>query len=83
VITARGEGRVVEVDVLRGRVRVGYGPGDSEVLPGSEVKPMFPSGSSGVRPVEPDEPSDPGLDLPGELPTDDPSAPPSGGDDLD
>jgi cell fate regulator YaaT (PSP1 superfamily) len=82
VITARGEGRVVEVDVLRGRVRVGYGPGDSEVLAGSDVKPMFPSGPSGARPVEAEDTSDAGLDLP-ELPTDDPSAPPTGGDDLD
>jgi cell fate regulator YaaT (PSP1 superfamily) len=43
VISQRGEGRVVEVDVLRQRVRVSYGPGDAEVLPASEVKPMFPS----------------------------------------
>lgn len=41
VIGARGEGRVVEVDVLRQRVRVSYGPGDTEVVPASEVKPMF------------------------------------------
>jgi cell fate regulator YaaT (PSP1 superfamily) len=82
VITARGEGRVVEVDVLRGRVRVGYGPGDSEVLAGGDVKPMFPSGPSGTRPVEPEDTSDAGLELP-EMPTDDPSAPPGGGDDLD
>jgi cell fate regulator YaaT (PSP1 superfamily) len=44
VISAKGEGRVVEVDVLRQRIRVSYGPGDTEVLPASEVKPMFPSG---------------------------------------
>ena len=43
VITAAGEGRVVEVDVLRQRVRVSLGPGESEVFPGHEVKPMFPS----------------------------------------
>jgi cell fate regulator YaaT (PSP1 superfamily) len=42
VISARGEGRVVEVDVLRQRVRVSYAPGDTEVLPASEVRPMFP-----------------------------------------
>jgi cell fate regulator YaaT (PSP1 superfamily) len=99
VITARGEGRVVEVDVLRGRVRVGYGPGDSEVLPGAEVKPMFPSGGQGggPRPGATDAPeaddaadpsaaaSDPSIDLAelGEMPTDDPSALPSGSDDLD
>ena len=45
VIAPRGEGRVVEVDVLRQRVRVSYGPGDTEVLPAVEVKPVFPSGS--------------------------------------
>jgi len=45
VIGARGEARVVEVDVLRQRVRVSYGPGDTEVVPASEVKPMFPSGN--------------------------------------
>ncbi|MFT3700283.1 MAG: regulatory iron-sulfur-containing complex subunit RicT [Kofleriaceae bacterium] len=45
VIGARGEGRVVEVDVLRQRLRVSYGPGDSEVVPATEVKPLFPSGN--------------------------------------
>ncbi|HSN24985.1 MAG TPA: regulatory iron-sulfur-containing complex subunit RicT, partial [Kofleriaceae bacterium] len=45
VIGARGEGRVVEVDVLRQRVRVSYGAGDTEVVPASEVKPLFPSGN--------------------------------------
>ena len=87
VITARGEGRVVEVDVLRGRVRVGYGPGDTEVLPGAEVRPMFPSGPSSAQraAVEPEELSDPALTIP-EMPTDDPSASPvdpTDGDDLD
>ena len=45
VIGARGEGRVVEVDVLRQRIRVSYGPGDTEVVPATEVKPLFPSGN--------------------------------------
>jgi len=45
VIGVRGEGRVVEVDVLRQRVRVSYGPGDTEVVPATEVRPMFPSGN--------------------------------------
>ena len=45
VISPRGEGRVVEVDVLRQRVRVSYGMGDTEVLPATEVKPLFPSGA--------------------------------------
>ncbi|HEY5936246.1 MAG TPA: regulatory iron-sulfur-containing complex subunit RicT [Kofleriaceae bacterium] len=50
VIGTRGEGRVVEVDVLRQRVRVSYGPGDTEVVPAAEVKPLFPSGN---QPGEP------------------------------
>jgi cell fate regulator YaaT (PSP1 superfamily) len=45
VIAARGEGRVVEVDVLRQRIRVSYGPGDTEVVPATDVKPLFPSGN--------------------------------------
>jgi hypothetical protein len=45
VIGARGEARVVEVDVLRQRVRVSYAPGDTEVVAASEVRPMFPSGN--------------------------------------
>jgi cell fate regulator YaaT (PSP1 superfamily) len=45
VVGARGEGRVVEVDVLRQRVRVSYGAGDTEVVPASEVKPLFPPGN--------------------------------------
>lgn len=43
VITEAGEGRVVEVDVLRQRVRVALGPGDFQVFPGDAVKPKFPS----------------------------------------
>lgn len=57
VISPRGEGRVVEVDVLRQRVRVSYGPGDTEVLPATEVKPMFPSGNQ-PRGHEPPAPED-------------------------
>ncbi len=45
VISPRGEGRVVEVDVLRQRIRVSYGMGDTEVLPATEVKPLFPAGN--------------------------------------
>jgi len=45
VVSQRGEGRVVEVDVLRQRVRVSYGMGDSEVVPAGDVKPLFPPGS--------------------------------------
>ncbi len=49
VLTASGEGRVVEVDVLRQRVRVAFGPGESQVMPASEVKPMFPAQQPGGR----------------------------------
>jgi cell fate regulator YaaT (PSP1 superfamily) len=59
VIAARGEGRVVEVDVLRQRIRVSYGPGDTEVVPAAEVKPLFPSGNQPVmREAEAPEPDD-------------------------
>jgi len=62
VISQRGEGRVVEVDVLRQRVRVSYGPGDTEVLPATEVRPMFPSGN---QPREPEPPDTDDADEPG------------------
>ena len=58
VIGARGEGRVVEVDVLRQRVRVSYGPGDTEVVPASEVKPLFPSGNQPAQPHADDSESE-------------------------
>jgi cell fate regulator YaaT (PSP1 superfamily) len=74
VVAPRGEGRVVEVDVLRQRVRVSYGMGDTEVLPASEVKPLFPSGGApqagggaeGERPPRADRRKDrPGRDTRG------------------
>ena len=58
VTGARGEGRVVEVDVLRQRVRVSYGAGDTEVVPASEVKPLFPSGNQSQQRERDDEPDD-------------------------
>jgi cell fate regulator YaaT (PSP1 superfamily) len=64
VIGARGEGRIVEVDVLRQRVRVSYGAGDTEVVPAAEVKPLFPSGSQPAAPGHDDDP-EPGDSLPG------------------
>ena len=74
VIGARGEARVVEVDVLRQRVRVSYGPGDTEVVAASEVRAMFPSGNQprahGPATADHDdsddapEGSDVGIDLP-------------------
>jgi cell fate regulator YaaT (PSP1 superfamily) len=83
VIGARGEGRVVEVDVLRQRVRVSYGPGDTEVVPATEVRPLFPSGQqpslrpSGPQPSQGDEKGDEPGDETDDAPvpeTDDPSA---------
>jgi cell fate regulator YaaT (PSP1 superfamily) len=58
VVGARGEGRVVEVDVLRQRVRVSYGPGDTEVVPATEVKPLFPSGNQPRREESDDDETD-------------------------
>ncbi|MBK7196508.1 MAG: stage 0 sporulation protein [Myxococcales bacterium] len=73
VITASGEGRVVEVDVIRQRVRVAFGPGESQMMPASEVKPMFPpQGKPGApAPEHDDEP-----DEPAEEPVVDGTAPP-------
>ncbi|HTJ42603.1 MAG TPA: regulatory iron-sulfur-containing complex subunit RicT [Kofleriaceae bacterium] len=51
VITPTGEGRVVEVDVLRQRIRVSTGPGESTVYAAGDVKPMFPPQTQG-RPQE-------------------------------
>ncbi|HEX7699554.1 MAG TPA: regulatory iron-sulfur-containing complex subunit RicT, partial [Kofleriaceae bacterium] len=53
VVGARGEGRVVEVDVLRQKVRVSYGPGDTEVVAASEVTPLFPAGNQAPRERQP------------------------------
>ncbi len=73
VVTATGEGRVVEVDVLRQRVRVAYGPGESVVMPASEVKPLFPAQQAGHH--EPDHDPDPDPD-PEPEPEPDPEPPP-------
>jgi cell fate regulator YaaT (PSP1 superfamily) len=54
VVTEQGEGRVVEVDVLRQRVRVSLVQGDIQVFTADEVKPMFPSQQQGQRRPEPD-----------------------------
>nr|HEX4312797.1 regulatory iron-sulfur-containing complex subunit RicT [Kofleriaceae bacterium] len=64
VVTARGEGRVVEVDVLRQRIRVSYAPGETEVLPHTEVKPLFPPAGQPGSPRPADEPDEPELDEP-------------------
>ena len=43
VVTADGEGRVVEVDVLHQRIRVSLGQGEFKVYPAKEVERMFPA----------------------------------------
>ena len=43
VVTEQGEGRVVEVDVLRQRVRVSLVQGDVVVFDAPQVQPLFPS----------------------------------------
>lgn len=59
VITPHGEGRVVEVDVLRQRIRVATGPGEFHVLAAGEVTPMFPSQQRAPSEPEPaDEPDE-------------------------
>ncbi|HTE52946.1 MAG TPA: regulatory iron-sulfur-containing complex subunit RicT, partial [Kofleriaceae bacterium] len=47
VVTASGEGRVVEVDVLRQRVRVSLMGGVVEIFAAGEVQPLFPSQAGG------------------------------------
>ncbi len=48
VITHDGlEGRVIEVDVLHGRIRVAIGRGESKIYGKGEVKPMFASQPQG------------------------------------
>lgn len=58
VITPHGEGRVVEVDVLRQRIRVATGPGEFHVLAAGEVTPMFPSQRAPSEPDPSDEPDE-------------------------
>ena len=72
VVTAQGEGRVVEVDVLRQRLRVAFGPGESVVFAAGEVKPLFPPQPPGGRRPDGDDPADalgPDRDDPAELAT--------------
>ena len=62
VITDDGEGRVVEVDVLRQRIRVSLGPGDFRVYPADQVKRKFPPQEQ----KPPKQPGDAGEREPGE-----------------
>jgi cell fate regulator YaaT (PSP1 superfamily) len=55
VITPAGEGRVVEVDTLRRRVRVVFAPGEFETFPAESVGPASPAGATVSLPPEPDE----------------------------
>ena len=54
VETPGGPGRVVEVDVLKQRVRVVFEEGGSEYFPGNVVKPMFPSQQGAPEPPDDD-----------------------------
>lgn len=54
VVTEQGEGRVVEVDVLRQRVRVSLVQGDMQVFAAHEVRPMFPPQQQGQKRPGPD-----------------------------
>jgi cell fate regulator YaaT (PSP1 superfamily) len=81
VIAARGEGRVVEVDVLRQRIRVSYGPGDTEVVPADKVRPLFPSGNQPAMAAEPEPPDTD--DEPGDLDIDPDAVPDNLPDSLD
>jgi cell fate regulator YaaT (PSP1 superfamily) len=57
VTTEDGEGRVSELDVLRGRVRVSYPEGGSKTYAAAEVTPLVPPGAAAAEPApEPDEP---------------------------
>lgn len=47
VRTPGGDGRVLELDVLRQRVRVGFEEGGSEVFPSSSIEVLAPPTSSG------------------------------------
>ena len=79
VVTERGEGRVTEVDVLRQRIRVSYGPGEVEVHPASDVRPLFPPGGGPGRPASGGSDDD-GDDAEGDVegPTGGPEAPTPG-----
>jgi len=54
VVTDSGEGRVIEVDVLRQRVRVSLLGGEVEVFEARDVRPMFPSQPGGRPGDQPD-----------------------------
>jgi cell fate regulator YaaT (PSP1 superfamily) len=56
VVTQDGEGRVVEVDVLRQRIRVSLAVGEFKLYQPDEVKPLFPSQQP--RHLEPEEGAD-------------------------
>ena len=62
VHTPGGDAKVVELDVLRRRVRVWFDEGGSETFPADVVEAVFPSGQQPSREPdpEPDPPSQPG-----------------------
>jgi hypothetical protein len=56
VTTPAGIGRVLELDVLGQRVRVGFEEGGSQVFPGSQVTPLVPPPQGGGPKPPPEEP---------------------------
>ena len=58
VRTPNGDAKVVELDVLRRRVRVWFDAGGYETFPGDDVQAMFPSGSQPER-ADADDAADP------------------------
>lgn len=64
VQTPGGVGRVVELDVLRRKVRVVFEEGGAEVFPGDVVTPLFPSGGGPGRAPTADADGDDGPDGP-------------------
>jgi cell fate regulator YaaT (PSP1 superfamily) len=62
VNTPGGIGRVVEVDVLRQRVRISFEEGTTQTFPGSVVTPLVPPGPGGAQAPRPGPGPGPGHD---------------------
>jgi cell fate regulator YaaT (PSP1 superfamily) len=59
VTTPAGDGKVVELDVLRRRVRVWFDEGGSETFPSDVVRQILPPGAQRRPEPEPEEPEEP------------------------
>jgi cell fate regulator YaaT (PSP1 superfamily) len=58
VSTPEGEGRVADLDVLHGRVRVYFQDGPPQVFSADQVKTLAPAGGGGAPPPPEPEPGD-------------------------